>query len=363
MADPFIHAEALQGLDVKFLLTLDYELYGDGSGDVFEHMIRPTDRLLALCEGHGARMTIFLEVIEYLRLKQEWGSGNTMGYLQNPAAAIEEQLRGAVSRGHDVQLHVHPQWVNAKWVDGKWQVDLANWRLGDFQVAQSYSKEDLLRDGKQAIENIIRPVKPDYRCTILRAGGYNVMPCGDVYEAMVRVGLTIDSSIYPGGYESGELSRFDYRHAPAEKGCWSADPQDFARPSRNQSRVTEVPVFALKRRRFRKIGWQRLQAVFRNRSSAAAGIKAKTKGKSRQLGLKFFFEKEAFTWDFCLFSIRLHRSFLREAQRQHRAGRIHFVLIGHPKSFTGERSFVRFLKMARQAGVQFSTIEDSVVRA
>ena len=33
-------------------LTLDYELYGNGSGDVFHHIIEPTDRILKIAEKY-----------------------------------------------------------------------------------------------------------------------------------------------------------------------------------------------------------------------------------------------------------------------------------------------------------------------
>ena len=142
----------------SLILTLDYELYGDGSGDVFTHMIEPTDRILKVCNKYGIRLTLFVEVFEYIKLKEQWDNGNKMGYESNPIEAIEQQIRDIASGGHDIQLHIHPQWVNAQYSNGKWMVDFDNWRLGDFSVPQNYSIEDMLREGKETLEALIKPV-------------------------------------------------------------------------------------------------------------------------------------------------------------------------------------------------------------
>ena len=75
----------------QMLFTLDYELYGDGSGDVFKHIIDPTYALLNVADRYNLKFTFFFEVIEYWRLKEEWNNGNKMGYTQNPIGAIEKQ--------------------------------------------------------------------------------------------------------------------------------------------------------------------------------------------------------------------------------------------------------------------------------
>lgn len=338
------------------VLTLDYELYGDGSGDVFVHMVQPTNRILAVCDQHKVKLTLFFEVLEYIRLKQEWDKGNHMGYKENPVEAIEQQLKTMALAGHDIQLHVHPQWINAQFVDGAWQVDLDSWRLGDFAGPNGYSIEDMLRDGKQTIEALIRPVCPDYQCTILRAGGYNVMPSGPVYQAMMNVGLDIDSSVYPGGYETGALSRYDFRAASLDLDYWPALSEDFSKPDPG-SMVVELPIFALPQRRFRKLSPARIRSALQNRGSARRSLAAKTGKRSLMQKISFFFEKEAFTWDFCLFDFKLHKRFFRYIEQQLPERRA-FVLIGHPKGYTADKDFERMLQYAKNREYSFATLKE-----
>ena len=46
----------------SLVLTLDYELYGNGSGNVFQHIIAPTEKILQLADKYNAKITIFLKL-------------------------------------------------------------------------------------------------------------------------------------------------------------------------------------------------------------------------------------------------------------------------------------------------------------
>ena len=79
----------------EIILTLDYELYGNGQGDIFRQIVEPTDRILKIAKRHNAHLTIFLEVVEYWRLKEEWERGNTMGYTGNQQSIVAGPASGA----------------------------------------------------------------------------------------------------------------------------------------------------------------------------------------------------------------------------------------------------------------------------
>jgi hypothetical protein len=60
---------------IHLILSLDYEVFGSGSGDVRRDMIEPTYRLLALCGRYGAKLSIMLEVGEYWAIKKAEEAG------------------------------------------------------------------------------------------------------------------------------------------------------------------------------------------------------------------------------------------------------------------------------------------------
>lgn len=328
-----------------FLLTLDYELYGNGSGDVFKHIVEPTDKILRVADSYNAKITIFFEVIEYWKLKEEWDKGNAMGYDRNPVEAMEWQIIRAYKNGHDIQLHLHPQWVNAKWTNDGWNVDLSQWRLGGYGGSGENSLLQLLQRGKETLETIIND--DNYVCHTLRTGGYNVQPSQELVVAMKQVGLKIDTSIVPGARETGSLSKYDYRNIRQDKGFWYCG--DSLENESIKKDLIELPIVAFNISRLSNyLTSNRIKSVLRNRQSAKARLEEKTSTneenqKSRIIAkLLFFFQKDAQTWDYCLFSKRLHRKFLRTIAKQ--KYRDVFVLIGHPKSFISSNSLKYLLK-------------------
>lgn len=322
----------------SLIFTLDYELYGNGSGNVFTHIIEPTNKILEIADKYNAKITFFFEVVEYWKLKEEWGKGNYMGYTENPIIAMEEQLKHAYSNGHDIQLHIHPQWVDAKWDKGKWTVNNKQWRLGEYEGVGEDSLLSIIKRGKETIESIIGN---SYKCQAIRAGGYNAQPSDKIIAAMKECGLKADSSLVPGAKESGSLSRYNYTHIPNNLGFWYCQ-NDFENQTNDKTGLLELPIVAFPIIRLQKyLSKDRIKSLLQNRKSAQEAFEAKTNTNAKSNGLlskfKYFFEKESQTWDFCLFSKGMHRKFLQQISKQ--KDRNVFVLVGHPKSFVSGNGF------------------------
>jgi len=49
-------------MKLALILTNDWELFGDGSGDYFEIQHKPLEELLDTVEDHGAKLTVMAEV-------------------------------------------------------------------------------------------------------------------------------------------------------------------------------------------------------------------------------------------------------------------------------------------------------------
>ena len=92
---------------MRMILTLDYEIFGNGAGDVRRDVIEPTNRILDICDRHDARLTIMFEVAEYWAFQQyDRQLQEHLGY--SPCSQMKAQVLDAIRRGHDVQLHLHP---------------------------------------------------------------------------------------------------------------------------------------------------------------------------------------------------------------------------------------------------------------
>lgn len=346
---------------MNLILTFDYELFGDGSGDVFAHMIDPTYRILELCKKHNIKTTIFFEALEYIKLKEEWDKGNDMGYKSNPIQAIDQQILKAYRDGHDVQLHIHPQWYNSAYSNNTWNLDLSNWRLGDFNE-KNCSLQDLIEKCKLELENIIKPSFPNYQCIGLRAGGYNIMPSENVYNSMINLGFKFDSSIYPGGYEEGALSKYDYRNVDINKDFWWASNKDLRIEDNARGEIIEIPVFALPISRWKRFFTREKikSIILRHNNAISSNSKEKMNSISTKGKFKYFIQKESFTWDVCVFSKSLHKMFFSYIENKLIDKRKSFVLIGHPKSLRDIKLFENFVSIAmkRNHDYKFITLSE-----
>ena len=126
-------------------------------------------------------------------------------------AKIREQLVEAVKRGHDVQLHYHPTWREAEYDDGRFQLDVDCYDISRLPPAVI---EEVLAGGKSFLEELLRPVRPDYVCNSFRAGAWSLENPGRFMPHFTKLGFSCDSSVIPGGKMQANYGRFDYRKVP-----------------------------------------------------------------------------------------------------------------------------------------------------
>lgn len=348
-------------------LTLDYELFGSGRGDVFQHIIEPTNRMLEICKMQDVKLTIFFEVVEYWKIKETFESGESMGYKENPAIAMEEQIKIAYQHGHDVQLHIHPQWIDAKYENEEWKLNFDYWRLPEVpDVANesiSMGLSELIGKGKKILESILQPINPEYKCNVLRAGGYNIDPSNRLLKVLKEHSFKADSSVYYGGKAESSLSQYDYSKIPASKPYWFASPDSLLKANGSTSGFLELPIYALKERRITKYDTVRIKSALKNKTNSIEKFKNNSTKKSKWETVKFLLQEEALTWDFCLFSKSKMRRFLKSAQKlqQKSTNSFHpFVLVGHPKDFYYPDALEFLIQQAKKGKIGFVTISEMI---
>lgn len=112
-----------------------------------------------------------------------------------------------------------------------------------------------------------------------------------------------------------------------------------------KSDLIELPIVAFPILRLRKyISLDRIKSLLRNSKSAKDAFEAKIpKSRGGYISrLQYFFQREAQTWDYCLFTKGMHREFLKAIENQ--TDRNLFVLVGHPKSFVSSKGLEFLLK-------------------
>lgn len=329
------------------VLTLDYEIHGNGDGSPRKLMLDPTARLMDLLEEYGGRLTIMADAAALIRFRA-YDSEHPNDDLQS--TALEQQLRTAVRRGHDVQLHFHSSYMKARFEKGRW---IQYWPEYNLAALPRARIDEMIRIGKQYLESLFADVDPNYRCIAFRAANWAVQPSGNLIPALSNNGIEIDTSVFKYGRRSGLVS-FDFRDAfsnchpyriSAANVC-QADPA---------GTVVEFPIYSEERRIGAFVSAQRVWHALSERRhplpSAAPETHPEKKLIARFATVKrFLCGRHAWKADFnkCT-GKQLIRAAQRLAATSGSAGTcIPFVVIGHSKLFTARnasalRPFLRFI--------------------
>ena len=185
---------------IACIFTLDYETFGDGSGDALREQIIPTAHLANVLELYGLRLTIFVEVGQMIYFRK-----HGMNSWFEP---IEEQLIDLAKRGHDIQLHIHPMWFYAPApVNGQIRLNTDKY---DLSMLDPEEIESIVSHGCQYLTSLINPFVPGYKPVAYRAGAWSMERRKVLFEILLRKGIEIDSTIAPGAKFSAVYGRFDY---------------------------------------------------------------------------------------------------------------------------------------------------------
>ncbi|MGO8880025.1 MAG: hypothetical protein ACLQMS_11010 [Desulfomonilaceae bacterium] len=223
-------------MKLGLVFTNDWELYGDGTGDYFEVQHRPLEWLAKTLENHGAKLTIMAEV------GQQWAHMDIAGkssWAAEIVSAWESSLVNRVKMGHDVQLHLHPQWLGAKYNGSRWKLNLDKWALPNLSPEEM---DQALARGKACLESLLSEVNPDYKCIAFRSGAYCVQPSSQVISGLVRNGLVCDTSVTKSMVEDG---LFDFREAFSNFLPWFVNPGFIEQKAKNPSGLIEIPIYSM----------------------------------------------------------------------------------------------------------------------
>lgn len=190
----------------NLIWTLDYEIHGNGDGNPMELMVEPTYRLMNLLEKYHQRLTIMADVAEILCFKRYLAETGRDDY---HVAEIEEQLRDAIRRGHEVQLHIHSSYFKAVHNGHSFDQCIEEYNMAALPIERI---DEMVTECIAYLENLLRPVKKDYKVWLFRAANWSMMPTENLYKVLVKNGITHDTSVFKGGVQGGNVC-YDYREA------------------------------------------------------------------------------------------------------------------------------------------------------
>jgi len=244
---------------LNIVVSYDYELFlGDNFKESSIILFEPTDRLIELMGKYGVTSTFFVDVCSVFAHKK-YG-------LNEYVEEFTNQLQKMILNGHDVQLHIHPNWYLSEYIDGRWVFNTSHYMLHRFGYDRKNSLNvySIIDECIEYLEKTIKPIKPDYKCIAYRAGGYSVQPHSSLFRYLREKGILIDSSVCSNLYCSSATLNYDFRKLPSSPNWWIIPEKAFDYcGTMNEGGLYEVPLLSEKNSLIKKIINQEYSQDFR----------------------------------------------------------------------------------------------------
>lgn len=344
------------------LLTVDHEVFGNGSGDVRRHMLEPTGRMARICEKFGISLTVFFEVEEYLAFERERDKLlDVWGY--DAAAEICAQAIDLVKRGHDLQLHLHPEWVGSVFEGGRW-ILRTDKRTVDSLFETQADVSAYIGQRKAVIDGFYEAAGSARRVRAYRCGAFCAQPGRMLLRALAENGIAIDSSVVKEMVRRDEHVHLDFSGVPVDRCHWRV--ADDVAVEDEDGPVIEIPIYSRMGRRFQQLTPRRLMAKF----SSSVPVD-KQWDMVNQLGmgrtpvsvLRFLAQRFPIKLDFHNMSAGQMLRWIRQAPPAPDADLDVIVLIGHSKEHRDDADFERFLAgVAADPGLEVVSMSEIAER-
>lgn len=347
---------------IAIIITVDYELPGNGTGDIRKLIVEPTNRLHNILFHKGIRMTIFFEIEEYLVFKKyRTEITKALGY--DPTLLIKEQIREMAIAGHEIGLHIHPQWIGARFDGKRFNLFPKNFSLYDL-----YKTEDeiykYLESRKYELEKMIGGIDSNKNIICFRAGGHALRPEKLVFKALSSLGIRVDSSAVKDLYRIERYGTVDYRDVPYNKGCYRVNHN--VGLSEPDGRIIELPVYARLRPEYKKITINRIKRKYLSDcctiNKLSNSYSTFSVPKTPLKILRSLLKKTPMKFDFCHMTAKEMLSFvynsLNDKNDQMKSP---LTMIGHSKEFFNDKQFIKFIdEIINKKQFKFVTVRDQI---
>lgn len=325
-------------------ITLDYELFlDDRVGTVQASLVKPMREFDKVCQQYGVRATIFVDAAYLLRLSQlkdRWQD------LQKDYDDTVANIQWLEAQGHDIELHIHPQWYYSNYDEAGWHLDWQHYKLSTAPYEESKA---YFAQSKQLLDSLI-----GRETHVFRAGGYSIQQFNyqDCFQAN---GILADSSVLTGRKLLSDTHYYDYSHAPFDAYRFSEDILKID----EKGIFTEFPISCFKCSLPYYIG-------VRRKSGKLSGVKwgdggANPKGlvgriHDKLVGLMRWTRYNHASIDNATFTM------LPDVYAACKRTQKHFVIKGHPKEFTeGTMSMLdKFIPDCQAQGDTFTTLSQEL---
>jgi len=218
---------------IKLLLTYDYELPLGSCVSYNKGLFSPSEKIIKLAEELKVPLVFFVDICSAIVFKK-WDYDNY--YLP-----FKNQIQELIKKGNDVQLHIHPHWLDSTYKNGSF-FPSDSYILSDFKNnAYPNNIEGVVKQSVDELNEICLEADPNYKCIAYRGGGYNLYPDRDkIISALYNNGIRIDSTMLKNYYYKSDLKCEDYRTLPKKQNWYINLDGKFT--NKIDKAILEIPV-------------------------------------------------------------------------------------------------------------------------
>lgn len=322
---------------IECVFTLDYEMYGDGTGNLRDQVYEPAVLLRDVFRQWDVPLVVFVEVAELEKIEAS-GADPVIDL-------VKRQIQDFYQNEFEIGLHLHPQWCNAHYDKGRWLLD--------------YNEYNLCRLPRPRITQIVERSLIYLRHVLdqahfapfsFRAGNWLFQPTQTAASVLAEKGMRIDSSVFKGGLiHEHEL---DYRPALTNGYYWHFSC-DVTRPDPVGPWI-ELPIHT------EMVHFWEMLTLKRVKFTRASGATGRSAGKRLNRILDRMRFRYPLKLDFCRMTlnelVNMVGSVIRDDRKTPGLYRP-IVAIGHTKDLTDPRTVSVFLSFLKANGVKVSTFE------
>ena len=319
---------------IEFVFTLDYEIYGNGEGSLRDLVLEPTRRLADVFQEFSAPLVVFAEAVEFAKMEDVHSDPDS--------PRVRDQMRELRAAGHEIALHLHPWWANARYESGRWRMAWSERNIGALEPDRVEAiVSGAIRYLREALDD------PHFTPLSFRSGQWAIQPTAVIANVLARRGIRLDSSVFKGGRVHG--LGLDYRPALGNGGFWRFG-NDVNVTERNGP-LWEVPIHTELVPFWRMLGRKRLMLQSKTRS-ASQGSPLPHQWRDF---LRFRYPRKL---DFCRMTFEEMREAVAGVLKKKQVRweeRMPLVAIGHSKDFVDSAAVRGFLAFLRERAIAITT--------
>ena len=262
---------------LKICITFDYELFL-GANYVSDEQVlfEPSKKISDVLLQEKIQSTFFVDVCSVFQ-HQKYG---LIDYVEQ----FKKQICELSIAGHDIQLHLHPNWLNCKYDNGKWIMSPNGYKLHSWGLNEGEKGWELISQGKKFLEETICKYNTSYKCMAFRAGGFCIQPEKEIINVLINNGIYIDSSIACNQVAFDSIQDYNFMKIPHYLSWWIDRERGINTPAeRSDHALLEISIGGVKNNIPKYFGIPINELKVKGRDGIGEGIRLQDKNNMRIL--------------------------------------------------------------------------------